>query len=182
MVLKEYARVTDVLRFCSSLQNIPEDVLKRAADRGTRVHEACDALILGIGIKPDEEIKGYVESFRKWYPKDFIDKPDRFYCDKYMITGECDGIYKDGEDLVLVDFKTPIRESSTWNIQLSAYAYLARNEGYPISRIEVLKLDKQGKEPKVYVYEDQFEVFLGCLSAYRYFHDGKEQENYLDYI
>lgn len=181
-MINDYTRVTDVLRFCSSINLIPKDILMKAGLRGTKVHESIDAIISSIGVRTDPEIQGYIDSFNQWYPKDFLEKPDRFFCDKYKITGECDGIYKDGEDLVLIDFKTPIKESSTWNIQLSAYAYLARSAGYQISRIEVLKLDRTGKEPTVYVYDDQFEIFLSCLEVYRYFHEGKETEDYLDYI
>lgn len=187
----EYVRVTEVLYPFSGLMKIDPAILKNAADRGTLVHQICDALIWGIPIPQEiqEQISGneliawYTESFNKWYTdKQFFEKPERFYCDKYMITGECDGIYQDGDALVLVDFKTPIKESHTWKLQASAYYYLAKKKGYDIKRIEFVKLSREGKEPTVFVYEPDFDMFLHHLEAYRYsFHKIKQPED-LDFI
>lgn len=172
--LEEYTRVTEVLSSFSGLQAVDPVVLQKAADRGTLVHKICDAIIEGIGVPPvSEEIQGYVESFLKWPEKTYLPKPDRFFCDELMITGECDAIYKENDSLVLVDFKTPRAPSKTWGLQGSAYAYLAKKAGYVISRIEFVKLDRNGKEPTILVYEDQFNDFLAALRMYRLFFKNK---------
>jgi hypothetical protein len=176
-------RVTDILFPLSGLKQIPKEILEKAADRGSRAHSACEALMLDIGLfNIDEDIQGYVKSFEQYMPKQFLEKPDRWFCDKYKITGECDGMFTEGDDLVLFDIKTPAKESSTWNIQLSAYAYLAKKAGYPITQIEVVRLNKDGKAPEVIRYKENFDLFLNCLNVYRYFYKDNVEESYFDYI
>ncbi len=178
-----FTRVTNVLYPLSGLKSIPEEILKKAAERGTAVHLICDAIIADVGVgNVDESLVGYVKSFEQWLPKNFLEKPERFFCDTYKITGEIDGMYAEGDDLVLFDIKTPAKESSTWNLQLSAYAYLAKKAGYPITKIEVVRLNKNGNAAEVIRYEENFGLFESCLEVYRYFHDEKEQEDYLDYL
>jgi len=183
--IKDYIRVTDVLFPFSGLKSIDPLILQRAAERGTKVHEIIEAIIEGLGtpvITPD--VDGYITSFQKWMPKKFVQKPERFFCNDLMLTGECDGIYDDeeGDGLVLVDFKTPVNESKTWRLQGSAYAYLARKAGYEIKRIEFVKLSKTGSAPKVYIYEEDFEMYLKCLDVYKMFYKNVQEENPLDYI
>jgi len=191
-MLPDYTRVTDVLRPFSGLDFVKPEVLNAACLRGTHVHEATDAIIyesgkivrtnLGTIIKKQkdnfvvkEECEKYIESLCFWLQgKLFIKKPERFYCDQYMITGECDALYEDDNGLTLVDFKTPVKESKTWGLQGSAYSYLAKKNGYPINRIEFVKLCKEGKEPKVFVYEEDFGTFLSCLEVYNYFYKNKK--------
>lgn len=179
---KGYTRVTDVLYPFSGLSKIDPMILRNAANRGTKIHEICDAIVSGIGFIDDHTITGYIESFQKWMPKNIIDKPARFFCSLHNITGECDGIYLDGQDMVLFDLKTPLRESKTWNLQGSAYSYLAKLAGYNIKRIEFIKLDKTGKEPKIYTYKEDFKKYLCCLEVYREFFEKEIGENPMDYL
>lgn len=172
--ISKYTRVTEVLSHFSGFQSVDPIVLQNAAQRGTLVHQICDAIIEGMGVPPvSSEITPYIDSFLKYGEKPYIQKPERFFCDELMITGECDAIYKENGCLVLVDFKTSRAESKTWKLQGSAYAYLAKKAGYDVQRIEFVKLDRTGKEPKVFVYEDQFADFLAALRMYRLFFEGK---------
>jgi hypothetical protein len=181
--IEDYVRVTQAISEFSGLKKIPEEILRKAAIRGSKVHEICSALMCDIGVLDlDEEVAGYVKSFEQWMPKNFLETPERFFCDTHMITGAVDGLYAEGEDLILFDIKTPVKPSNTWMLQLSAYAYLARLSGYPVTVIEVVRLNKDGKAPEVIRYKEDFDLFLSCLKVYRYFYDGKEQENYLDYL
>jgi hypothetical protein len=186
-ILPGYTRVTDVLYPLSGLGKIDPAILENAAKRGKMVHDICDALIYDFpipeDIKNNEECKGYVNSFIQWFDnKPFTYKFDRFYCDKYMITGECDGIYQDKDGLVLVDFKTPQKESKTWPLQGSAYSYLAKKQGLDIKRIEFVQLSKTGKSPKIYVYQENFELYLKCLEIYNYFFKKVAEDNPFDYL
>jgi hypothetical protein len=181
--INDYIRVTEVLYPLSGLNTIDSQILKNAADRGTKVHEIIEAMEHNLGVAPiSEEISGYIESYKKWLPKTFIDKPDRFYCDIYGITGECDAIYEDEGGLVLVDYKTPKNESKTWCLQGSAYAYLARQAGYMIERVEFVKLSKEGKDPKVFTYLEDFNTFVKCLDVFKYFFKKRVEESVLDYL
>jgi hypothetical protein len=183
-IKNDFIRVTSVLYPFSGLNKIDPVVVKNAAERGSRVHEICEALINDLGLLDlDPPLCGYIKSFEQWKEgKIFIPKPERFYCYKYMITGECDTIYLDGQDLVLVDLKTPLRESKTWPLQCSAYGYLARQAGYEIKRVEVIKLSREGKYPMVYQYEENLDMFLKCLEIYKYFFNNEKEEDFLQDI
>lgn len=184
-VLSNYTRVTDVLYPFSGLHKIDPEVVKNAANRGTRVHKLCDLLIKdpSQGGYYDLEVAGYMMSFEKWYiGKKFSAKPERFFCDEYMLTGECDAIYQEGDDLVLVDFKTPQKESLTWQLQLSAYSYLARKDGIRIAHIEVVQLMKTGKEAKVYRYKEEWEEYLKLYGLYHKFFKSVKQDEYIQYL
>jgi hypothetical protein len=179
-----YDRVTDALFFISGLCKISPEILKNACDRGSKVHEICDSLINNLGIWDlDLATEGYIDSFKQWLPgKKFIGKAERFFCDQLMLTGECDAIYDSPEGLVLVDFKTPSKESKTWRLQGSAYSWLAKKSGYPIKKIEFVKLSKIGKPPKSYWYEEDFETYLKCLEIYRLFFKNCENDINLEWI
>lgn len=180
----EYTRVTEPLFILSGLTKVDPTVLQNAAERGTKVHELADALINHLGVFDlDEKIIGYMDSFKQWYiDKDFITKPERFYCDEHMLTGECDAIYNSPDGLVLVDFKTPLNESKTWRYQLSAYAYLARKQGLDIRHVEAVKLDKLGHFPKVYRYEEDWQTYLNCLKIFKIFFKSGKVESAYDYM
>jgi hypothetical protein len=181
--ISEYIRVTSVLYPFSGLSKVDPEVLRKAAERGSQVHAICDAMIGQMGIdRIDPSLEGYIESFKKWLPKVFLDKPPRFFCDTYGLTGECDAIYEDENGLVLVDFKTPVKEGKTWPLQTSAYAYLARLAGYDIQRVEAVKLCKNGNAATVYTYEEDMDTFLSCLDLYKRFFRQKEEENIIDLL
>jgi hypothetical protein len=182
--INQYMRVSEVLHHFAGLHFIPSEILQRASQRGVLVHENCDAMIMGLGTTfASPEVVGYIISFGKWAEeKRFIEKPSRFFCDELMLTGECDGIYIENDGLVMIDIKTPRKESKTWRLQLSAYAYLARKAGYDIKRIEAVKLDKEGKAPKIYSYEEDFDMFKKCLDVYKYFFKNVPQEAFLDWL
>jgi len=126
-------------------------------------------------------VKPMVESFEAWLKiiecmddesftvRKFLPKPDRFYDNELMITGECDFIYEDHMGrLVLADLKTPTSESSSWMLQGSAYSWLAKKAGYEIDIIEFVQLSRKGSSPKIYHYKEDFELFRSHLNVYRY--------------
>lgn len=202
MKIEGYTRVTDVLYPFSGLKHINPLVLANAASRGSLVHNFCDAIVNKCGLFGlDQAIRDYIQSddcfdlekekcenliksFEQWHiGKNFIPKPERFFCDELKITGECDFIYKDCLDrLVLVDLKTCTKESKTWLLQGSAYSYLAKKKGYNVEDIIFLRLSKEGGKPKAYSYQENFSLFRSCLDAYRYFFEEAEIHCDLDYL
>lgn len=179
-----YLRVTEILSQFSGFHKIDPTILNNAKERGTIVHKIIEGIEEGFGKEQVPEIAmGYINSYEKWaVGKDFLPSAKRFYDDELMITGLIDSIYKDGQDLVLVDYKTPLRESKTWSIQASAYSFMCKKNGYNISRIEFIKLDKNGKEPKVYCYFEDMNMFKKILECYRYFFSDKNESMELDYL
>jgi hypothetical protein len=169
----KYLRVTNVLYPFSGLDKIDADIVAKAADRGTRVHKICEAIISGLGeIGVDEEIWGYVESFKQWWQlgHELVAMEKRFWDDDLKITGQVDLILKTEQGLAVVDLKTSSRPSKTWQAQGSAYAYLAKREGYDVQKIFFLHLNKHGKKAKIYEYPVDDSFFLAILRVYRHFY------------
>jgi hypothetical protein len=182
--LSDYDRVTNVLYPFSDLQKIDPSVLKNAAERGEKVHEFCTAIMNDLGVvEINPNYEGYLKSFEIWMQgKEFCPRPDRFFCDKYKITGEIDGLYSNETGMTLFDIKTPAKESKSWLLQGSAYSYLAKQAGLKITKIEFVRLCKNGSPAVSYIYEENMDMFLKCLDIYRYFFSKKSEESYLDYL
>jgi len=180
-----YTRVTTVLSPFSGLGQVPADILQRAADRGTAVHVLCDAYIQGLGIPAAaSNIQGYYSSFEKWAEgKTFYPTPGRFYDDDRMLTGECDCVIETEGGCVLVDFKTSAKEGKTWPLQGCAYVELARKEGWNLIGIHFVKLQKDGSEPEVFIYDynKHLPMWSMCFEVYKEFF-AKNEFNFEDLI
>ncbi len=172
-----YLRVTEILSPFSGLSQIPEYILENAKERGTAVHQMILAIETGIGLSDiQDSIRGYISSYQTWSKgKVFAKPPSRFYDDSMMITGEVDAMYYHDDGVVIVDYKTPIKESKTWHMQATAYSYLAKQCGYNVKGVEFVKLDKSGNEPKVFHYQEDMGMFCKILDTYRYFFGSKGQ-------
>ena len=173
MSRENYTRVTETLYPFSGLQFINADVLANAARRGTKVHKICECIVNGLGeIGVDEEVFGYVESFKRWLEKgqDILLVEQRFWDDELKLTGQLDFIVKTESGLVIVDIKTSSRPSKTWKAQGCAYAYLAKKAGYEISKIHFLHLNKLGKEAKIHEYSVDDEFYLSIYKTYKHFY------------
>jgi len=166
-----YDRVTGILYPFSGIAMIDPVIIERACRRGSDVHQMIEVIQEGLpAVMLDDAHKGYIDSYLSWAEgKKFLDKPARFFDDDLRITGECDCIYRDDDGLVLVDFKTSTNEGKTWKYQGSAYSYLAKRKGYDIKRIEFVKLSKEAKPAKTYLYEEDMDHFKILLAVYREF-------------
>ena len=174
----KYTRVTSVLYPFSGLSDIDPDIVANAGRRGTRVHDICEAIVKGLpvmNINPD--IAGYIHSFEKWWGegKKVLAVEQRFFCSELMVTGKVDMIIETNEGAIILDLKTSSKPSKTWPLQGSAYAYMARKSGYNIKGIHFLHLSKHGIAPKLYVYDDEFELFKKCLDIYKHFFEVKKK-------
>jgi len=167
-----YTRVTNVLYPFSGLYKIDPEIVARAAARGTKVHNICEAIMMGLGeLGVDEETRGYVESFKKWWEigHQVISIEERFWDDFLEITGKVDLIINTSEGLAIVDLKTSSKPSQTWQAQGSAYAYLAKKSGHDIRKIFFLHLNKTGKEAKIYEYPVDDSFFLCIFRVFNHF-------------
>lgn len=188
MIKDGYTRVSSVLAPFAGLHMIPPQILANAAERGTRVHSLIDADIHGFGKDVDEDIKGFYESFLAWKgDKNFI-VPHRFYDDHLKITGEVDCMYShknlSGQGFVLVDFKTPAKESPTWIAQASAYTQLAERCGFKIINCQWVQLMKDGSAAKVFDYKiPNPAIFNELFDVYKkYFSKLKLEELEIEYL
>jgi hypothetical protein len=173
--MNKYTRVSTILSMYSDYDSIPEAVLAKAADRGTKIHELCE-LYARDGILMPSEFEGYVDGFVTWFNREKVEVHEletRLFCDTFEITGQYDMYVKlaDGNDYI-IDIKTCAAKHSTWPLQLSAYQYLhdINKEGY-VPRRAVLHLKKNGTY-KFYPYDNDDkdrDLFLSALKLHRYF-------------
>ena len=169
---ENYDRVTSILYPFSGLDKISPSVIEHAAERGTKVHKICEVIIKGFGeLGVEEETRGYVESFKKWWEKGHtvVSIEERFWDDELSITGQVDLIIENESGLTIIDLKTSSKPSATWPAQGSAYAYLAKKAGYDIQKIFFLHLSKKGNEPKIYEYPVDDSFFLAILRGWKHF-------------
>jgi len=176
-----YTRVSDILKIFSKYEDVPEDRLIAAQEKGTAVHDWIASYLRtkGKDFETDlfdlkQEYHHYGIQFINWYQAlenfEVCAIEERFYDDDLMITGKCDLVLKLASKYVLIDYKTSYAKAKDWGLQLAAYAYLfMKNRSISIQDLYILHL--KGKEDfKLYEYrfEEHFEYFVKCVELYRY--------------
>lgn len=173
--------VTMILSPYADFSMVPPDVLANAAARGSLVHQACAAIAQDIWISElSEDCRGYVDSFSYWLDAtapEILATEIELVDPVHSYHGHPDLICKIGEDVVVIDYKTPVSVSPSWRLQLAAYLRLALVSGYRANRTAVLRLSSDGKRP---IFDEftattarDFAVFLNALSVWRYFQGDK---------
>lgn len=180
----DYPRVTEILRPFTSYDQVPPQILEKAAARGSTVHALCAGIAKGAWI-PDgmigEEYIGYVNSFRKWATAQvdkFVVVEKRYADDDYKYTGQLDFVVlgTDG-NLHLVDLKTSSRPQKTYPIQMAAYDRLLRNHKIEVTSAMLVYLDKNGEFPEIHTLDclkEEMRVFVAALDCWHYFNKGKK--------
>lgn len=174
--------VTQVLAPFVDYSQVPEHVLARASERGSRVHAICAAKLLGLWHAPvTEDVAGYVKSFESW---------SRVVSDVILIEAELEDTalgYCGHPDALLVikgdavnsavDWKTPRTLMLPWRVQLAAYRNLFEVNGHDVARQFSLRLCPNGGAAKLNEYTGtvraDFSIFASALNAYRFFQGGK---------
>lgn len=177
-----YARVTEVLKPFTKLELVDSEVLAKACEIGSKVHEYCENYVLGLFLGDiDEECKGFFNSFKNWYDEyveKFFTSEERLIDKELRLTGKFDMILKIKGDLeaqCMIDLKTPESHSKTWDLQMGAYDYLMEKTfGQKTERSAILRLKKDGSSPKFHEYssndrENNKNLFLQALKVYRKF-------------
>ncbi len=131
--MNKHVRVSEILARLQSYADIDPEVLEAKAKIGTNVHQAIiqDCANEFVVFESDRA-RAYFESYKIWdVRKPNITQIPRLYCDKLMITGECDGLLN---NIDLIDWKcsaSPNKE--IWNMQAHFYWYLLKENGYEVS-------------------------------------------------
>ena len=170
--------VTRALSPFSDFSRIRPDVLEAACLKGSQVHAIIASLLKGLWVPNiPENCQPYIDSFNLWLPiVDEVVMVEETLTDKVRkYKGTPDAILriKGDEGFTLVDWKSPVMESKSWRLQISAYRALAMQNGYLIHRTGALQLSPKGKVAKFREYSgtlvQDFATFLCCLSAYQFF-------------
>lgn len=152
------------------------------AARGTALHSACTAHVQGLWCPVDDGIKGYFDSFLRWYElvDDVIMVQRRLISKVWGYTGEPDIVVtlKNDPRLVLADFKSPLAYSRGWSLQTAGYVVLFEEnvtDGIKIDRWGSLRLREDGG---VAIFNEadpgSKAAFLCALRVYKYMMDGKK--------
>jgi hypothetical protein len=175
---KKWPSVTQVLGVFSDFSMIRPDVLSRACERGTRVHDICESIARGFfpGSLPDD-LAGYVASFQKWFclVEEVLLLETRLIDTVYQFTGKSDLVVKlQGDEYPrLIDLKTPLAKGKLWSAQIAAYEHLFKvKSGMDCRHSGSLRLKPDGGFPLFDEYrhaEADLHAFLCCLTAFKYF-------------
>lgn len=174
-----YLRVTTPLARYSGYEAVPLPVLNYAADRGTRVHQYCELYANNMLFgEIDLDCFEYVQAFINWFDEnveEVILTEKRFFCENYKLQGQIDMIarVKGYEGNCLVDLKTSLNPSKTWNLQTAAYQWLAMTNEVQVDHRLVIQV-KKDVQFEIYSfpesdYKDEIDLYRGILKAHRYF-------------
>lgn len=171
---------SDILQIIDSiaLQGVPVDALRKAADRGTRVHEETENLDYGLLDLLDEDwqeenfdIINYIyayANFLKEHPEFPIASEESIYSEEYNFAGTIDLVkFIDGK-LSIIDKKTSKTISKLRSeVQLNAYRLLWNelHPNMPIEALFILQL-KDNAEHRLIPIEINEEIFLKYLSIF----------------
>lgn len=142
--------VTQIMQPLSVMKygDIDKDALAAAANRGTKVHEACE-MFGAYGIsETDEETEPYFEGFMAWvneYKPVFLATEKQIVHTKLYYAGTVDCIARIHDKTILVDYKTTVVLSECLaSIQLEAYRRAVEDNGWSIDGKAILQLKKDG--------------------------------------
>lgn len=156
-----------------------EWVAQEYLDRGTAVHDAAHAHLLGRYVVPlRSDWQGYFDSFKRWCDEfrpqvEMVE--ERLKDDVAGFCGQPDfiGRVQGRIGLGLIDWKTSLAVSKWHRLQGAAYRYLARKSGKATLWGGNLRLRSNGGAPLFDPWPDDFHLdyqrFQCALTLHRYF-------------
>lgn len=170
-------RQSTILAKYSSFDEVPADILAEAQRRGTAVHRAIAARLLGVYAPAlPAEWQGYMESFKHFEPMigriHGVEK--RFVDEGLGVSGTVDLLASiDGKPgISVVDWKSPATIYRTWSASMAVYKHLSKADN-----CGTLQLKADGGVPKMVWWENDIQAlpaFFGALQAHKYFIGGNE--------
>lgn len=157
--------------------HINQEVLRKASERGSRVHAAIADEINGEFPMLEDGDRGYFDAAMKFM--EIVDEivlvEKRLTSDVHQYTGQIDLVcrIKGDSRFTLLDWKTSSVISKSWPLQISGYKHLVSCNNYQsdIGRCMAVQLKPNGTY-KINEYLNtarDFSIFLNCLTAFRYF-------------
>lgn len=171
----------DVEALIKESKDIYKKKSSEAADIGSRVHAAINAIIKGEKTEITDDIKAGVDGFLSWKESNHltIELGDtRLGSKLYGYGGSLDMVAFDGDEAIIFDFKTTKKRKDRNHgiypeaaLQLSSYSVAFRETyGLNVKAVYGLWLDKEKggfKEVKVSNINACFEGFLAALKLYQ---------------
>lgn len=130
--MRKHVRVSEILARLFPYEGVDQEVLEAKAAIGTNVHDAIKQDCAGeFVVLQSDRAQAYFESYKmSTFAGGPITSIPRLYCDKLMITGECDGVYPSKSGYHLIDWKCSYEAKlEMWNMQAHFYWYLMNANG-----------------------------------------------------
>lgn len=168
--------MSEILRFLSReiYSSISQYTLDNAADRGKRIHKACEVLDKYGEVEIDKDIEPYLSAyiqFRRDYAPEWTRIEYACYVDNDELTvaGTLDryGRLKGGQ--AIVDLKTTAKVHKSYvSAQLNGYKLLAKAQGLKVDALYCLHLRKDGTY-KLIEFPIDDTIFKACYAIHRIF-------------
>lgn len=167
--------VTTVMKPLSQslYKDVDENLLRKAALRGTAVHNAIENYSV-FGIEDiDEQYAGYFNAYKIWFheycPKPLANETKVYH--KYLhYAGTADMIAEIDGKVILIDFKTSASvHKMLTGVQLEAYAKAFESHGFSVDGKAILHLNANGKYEWLYYDKndtESWEVFGALMAVY----------------
>jgi hypothetical protein len=162
------------------LKAAAERELNKAADTGTRVHEAIEQLILDPNYKYDDDLLPFLHGFwefEKRFEPEWIHVEKSIFSITHNYAGSFDAICKINDKKILLDFKTTRSGiSAKVALQLAAYAnadvIFDRDNEIPMPKVDggaalLLRPDKWSYQP-LRIDDDIFATFLALRRTFEW--------------
>ena len=163
--------VSEVIRFMSReiYDGITQFTLDNAADRGTRVHKACENIDRFGSCEITADIEPYVRAYIQ-FRRDLEPDWQRIECAAYhealRYAGTIDRYGTIGGKRMVVDLKTNSQiKTPLVTAQLNGYRLMAQANGMEVDGIAVLQLMKDGRYRYKEMEADD-STFLACLTLH----------------
>lgn len=134
---KELHGITGMLSrqlFADKYKDIPDYILKRAAERGSAIHNDCQ-FVDATGLEPDtQEAKNYLE-LRKAYT---VIANEYTVTDSDYFASNIDCVWEKDGDIILADIKTTSKldeEYLSWQLSIYAYLFELQNPELKVSKL-----------------------------------------------
>lgn len=177
----ELPSVSELCRFLSRevYGTVAQYTLDQAAERGTKVHKACEALDVYGKVEVSEDFLPYVNAYLQFRREhdaqwNMVERSIAHQSERYAGTvdryGTLDGVK------ALVDLKTTYTVHKRLAIaQLNLYRWMIEAEGHPVEKQYILHLKKDGY--KLVEIEKNDDVPRALLTLHRLMEKKRRKKN-----
>ncbi len=151
---KELSGITSVIQrqlFPNEYDDVPEEMMKAAAEYGTAVHESCELFDKEWVNDGTIEVADYIQLT---HSNQLVHEASEYLVtDAKAFASMVDKVYRINQDsFILADIKTygtftPEKmERAKWQLSIYAYLFTLQNPGAKIDRLLVIRLRSKGKD------------------------------------
>lgn len=150
-----------------------------AGKRGTRIHQACEALEEGYTLQSTQfsleewyKISTFVSWFKETKPK-LIQMEFPVFSKKGKYAGRLDRIYEIEGEIIILDLKSSSSLHEQFPLQFASYAKaIEENTDLEVAKTAVLQLGAKNKSGYRYVeypnWKDHYKVFENVRAVWQY--------------